>query len=101
MIGVIIAFTSAITSFCAHHAAEKFVTKNGRRDIRLVFRGYHIHHSFFGVAAVACALIFASSVYVFVLFGYGIGNIWQHKYTHNKANEPGMVFISKISNMVQ
>ena len=85
---------SGIASFFAHHAGEKFFTKNGKRNIRLVFRGYQIHHSFFGVIAILAAFISAGYT-TFALFGYGLGNIWQHKRAHNKANENGMVLITR------
>lgn len=31
---------------------------------------------------------------MFIFIGYGVGNIWQHKNTHNRINEKGLVFIT-------
>ncbi|PIR97392.1 MAG: hypothetical protein COT91_01655 [Candidatus Doudnabacteria bacterium CG10_big_fil_rev_8_21_14_0_10_41_10] len=87
---------SAVTSFYAHHFAEKFFTRNWTRNIRLIFKGYQIHHSTFGAMAIVVAVIIAGSFFAVVLFGYGLGNVWQHKKTHNKFDQKGMVFISKI-----
>lgn len=95
---VITLFTSAIVSFFGHQFAEKFLTRNRTQNIRLIVGGYQIHHSFFGMLAIAIALILAGGSLMSMLFGYGLGNIWQHKKTHNQLNEKGFVFITKIIN---
>ena len=87
---------SAAATFFAHYAAERLIAKKRKKGVRFVLRGYHIHHSFFGIVLLAAALTVAGGIYAFIMFGYGIGNLWQHKYTHNKANEPGMVFIQRL-----
>lgn len=66
--------------------------------IDLVVKGYHIHHSVWGFLAICYAIFFAGSVAMAVgAVGFGLGNLWQHKNTHNRMNERGMVFIEKIS----
>lgn len=87
-------FLTGITSFFGHHIGERFLTKKGEKKIRLVLKGYQIHHSFWGLLAILTAFI-STGLYATALFGYGIGNIWQHKRTHNKANEKGLIFITK------
>ena len=87
-------FLTGITSFFGHHLGERILTKNRKKNVRLVLKGYQIHHSFWGLIAIVTALI-STGIYTTALFGYGIGNIWQHKKTHNKANEKGMVFITR------
>ncbi|MDZ4243669.1 MAG: hypothetical protein U1C57_01035 [Candidatus Doudnabacteria bacterium] len=86
---------SSLVAFFAHHHGEKFLKR--RKNIRLILKGYHIHHSLFGAMAIFVGIIFSSGLLMFALLGYGLGNIWQHKYTHNKVNEKGMVFVSRIS----
>ena len=93
-------FLSGTTSFFGHHFGERFLTKNGKRNVDLVLKGYRIHHSTFGLLAIIGALI-STGLYAPVLFGFGIGNIWQHKKTHNKINEKGMVFITRHSKINQ
>ncbi len=88
--------TSTIISFWAHHFGERFFTGNRTKNIRLVVKGFQVHHSFWGVLVIAIATVFTGGVIMFALLGYGLGNIWQHKKTHNAINERGMVFISKI-----
>lgn len=88
---------SSLSSFWGHHFGERFLTKNKKRSVRLVIKNYHVHHSIFGVLAIIAAFIAASSFATIALFGFGLGNIWQHKRAHNKANEKGLVFISKIN----
>lgn len=89
-------FVSGMTSFFGHHFGERFLSKNRKRNVRLVLKGYQVHHSVFGLLAILAAFISAGYT-TFALFGYGLGNIWQHKRTHNKVNEKGMVFITKHS----
>ena len=86
---------SATISYLGHHFGEHFFSKRGTRNINLVFKGYQIHHSTWGALVIALAIIFASGVVASAMLGYGIGNIWQHKKTHNAAKEKGMIFISK------
>lgn len=85
---------SGTASFFAHHFSEKFFTKNGKKKVKLILKGYQIHHSAWGLLAIIGALI-STGLYATAMFGYGIGNIWQHKRSHNKANENGLVFITK------
>ena len=87
--------STTLLAFYAHHYAEKRLTRNWTRDFKLVVKGYQIHHSFFGAVAVLIGLIFTSSFVLTILLGYGLGNIWQHKKTHNRVNEKGLVFITK------
>jgi hypothetical protein len=87
---------SSFVTFYSHHFAEKFLTQNGVRNFRLILNGYHIHHSVFGLATLFVALIFLSGIMATIFVGYGIGNIWQHKYTHKRVNESGIVFITKL-----
>ena len=86
---------SSLSSFWGHHFGERFFDK--KRDKCLVIKNYHIHHSVFGILAITAAITMASSFTTLALFGFGIGNIWQHKRTHNKVNERGLVFISKVN----
>lgn len=83
---------SGVSSFFGHHFGERFFDKN--KTAKLVLKGYQIHHSFFGLIALLLAFI-SSGIYALALVGYGIGNIWHHKKTHNNVNEKGMVFITK------
>jgi len=88
---------TGVTSFFGHHFGERFLEcffTRRKKELSLVLKGYQIHHSFFGLLAILTALI-TTGIYTTALFGYGIGNIWQHKRTHNKINEKGMVFITK------
>ena len=91
----IIFISSGVTAFFAHDWTEKRLTQNGKKQIRLVVKGYQIHHSFFGMLAIFYAILVASGGLAAILIGYGLGNIWQHKVTHNRVNENGLVFISK------
>lgn len=93
-------FFSGLGSFFGHHFGERFLTKNGEKDVNLVLKGYQIHHNTFGLLAIIGALI-STGLYATVLFGFGIGNIWQHKKTHNKIGEKGMIFITKHSKISQ
>jgi len=86
---------SAVVAFYSHHYAEKYFTRNWTRNIRLVIKGYQIHHSTWGVLAMAASLVFTSGLMTLALLGYGLGNIWQHKKTHNRINEKGLVFITR------
>jgi|GEM_PF-6036188 len=88
--------TSASVSFLAHHFAERKLSKGWTKDVRLVFRNYHIHHSFFSALIIAIAFIVTGGIVTFIFIGYGIGSMWQHKFTHNQQSEKGMVFITKI-----
>ena len=83
---------SSISSFFGHHFGERFFDKN--KKAKLVLKGYQIHHSVFGLAALLLSFI-STGIYISALVGYGIGNIWHHKKTHNSVNEKGMVFITK------
>jgi hypothetical protein len=38
-----------------------------------------------------------TNVVMFIFIGYGVGNIWQHKKTHDRVNEKGLVFITRHS----
>ena len=87
---------SAFVTYFAHHYGEKFFTRNWTKKVRLIFKGYQIHHSAFGALAIVVALIISNIFATLILFGYGLGNIWQHKKTHNRFNQRGMVFISRM-----
>ena len=85
---------SMIATYFSHNYAENFL-KRKHTDPRLIFKKYQIHHSVWGIVVIVIAFIFTSSIYTFIMVGYGIGNIWQHKVAHNKVNEKGMVFITR------
>lgn len=87
---------SAAAAYLGHEVAEWFLKQRTGRKIRLVIKKHQIHHSFFGLMMILLAINFFSGVWAIILYGYGLGNIWQHKITHNRTNESGMVFISKI-----
>ena len=87
---------SMLISFLVHQWGEQYFTRRGTRPIKLVIRGYQVHHSFFGALAILLAPILASGLIVVAALGYGIGNIWQHKKTHNSVNERGFIFISRV-----
>lgn len=87
---------SAVCTFLGHHLGERYFTRGHTRKIRIVLKGYQIHHSFFGILTAAIAIIFTGGWLMFVLFGYSLGNLWQHKYTHNRLGEKGLIFLSKI-----
>ncbi len=86
---------SAIISFLAHHWGEKFVIHKRNKPFRIIIKGYQFHHSCFGVLAIFAAPILASTLIMVAMLGFGIGNLWQHKKTHNSVNEKGFIFISK------
>jgi len=87
---------SSISAYWSHHFVENFLTNNGKKSIRLIIRRRQIHHSFWGIMSIAIALLFTQGFIMLAMIGYGIGNIWQHKLTHNRLGEPGLVFISKV-----
>lgn len=87
---------STFVTFLGHHFGEWFFNRGREKRLKLVIKSFHIHHSFFGLATAAIALIFTGGWLMFVLFGYSLGNIWQHKYTHNRLGEKGLVFLSRI-----
>lgn len=96
MLPATVSITSILIAWLGHHWGEKIFTRNGRRQLKIIIKGYHVHHSCFGIVAIIGALVAASAVSAAMLVGYGIGNIWQHKHTHNRVNEKGFVFISKV-----
>lgn len=90
--------SSTLTSYLIHSFSENFLTRDGKRDIKLIFKGRQIHHSFWAVVVAVIALMFTNGHYTLAMLGYSLGNIWQHKLAHNRAGEPGLVFISRLSN---
>ena len=92
----LILLISAVLSFLGHELGEKFFSNGGRKKLKLVFKGRQIHHSFWGAVSIAIAMIFTQGAVSIAILGYGLGNIWQHKITHNRVNERGIVFISKV-----
>ena len=95
MIYAITLFSSLAISFLSHQFSENFLRRNGS-NVRLIIRNYQVHHSFWGMAFIAFALFFATGHYALAMVGYGLGNLWQHKLTHNRVNEKGLVFISRV-----
>jgi hypothetical protein len=94
---VLVLLISAAVSFFVHDFLDRNYIGLNKRNIRLVLRGYHIHHSFVGALVIACAFLFSGGGYVaFACYGYGMGNIWQHKVTHNRVKQKGMVFITRL-----
>ena len=91
----VILLISSITSYFSHHFGER-VLSGKFRDIRLKFRNYQIHHSFWGVLAIILSVIFLSGNTMVAVIGYGIGNILQHKITHNRVSEKGIVFVTRL-----
>ena len=87
---------STFIAFFAHHFVEKKLTRNWTRNLRVIIRGYQIHHSTWGAVALVMSIAFTSGLLMMAILGYAIGNIWQHKYTHNRINEPGFIFLSKF-----
>jgi hypothetical protein len=93
-----ILLTAAVAkiSYLIHDKIEKKLTRNWTRNVRLVLFKYQFHHSFFGALFIIIAIFTLSGAVSLICIGYGIGNIWQHKITHNRMNEKGMVFINKV-----
>lgn len=88
---------SAGVSFYIHDFLDKNYIGRNKRDVKLIIRGYHFHHSFFGAIVIVLSLVFSGGGYVMVICcGYGLGNIWQHKLTHNRVQEKGMIFVSRL-----
>jgi hypothetical protein len=96
MIESLVLLTSGITAFFAHNFGERYITDNGQKQVRIIVKGYQLHHSVFGALTILIAIVFLSGTWAVIFFGYGVGNIWQHKITHNRVNENGLVFISKL-----
>lgn len=84
-------------SFAGHEIGEWYATRGRTRDVRLIIKGFHIHHSFFGLLALVGGFLVFTNVVMFIFIGYGVGNIWQHKKTHDRVNEKGLVFITRHS----
>lgn len=92
-----ILIASAGLSFFIHDFLDKNYIGKHKRDVKLVVWGVHFHHSFFGALVIALALVFSFGTFATVVCcGYGVGNIWQHKITHNREKEKGMVFITRV-----
>ena len=92
-----ILFVSAGLSFFIHDYLDKNYIGKAKRDIKLILWNLHFHHSFFGALVIALALVFSGGTFLtLVCCGYGVGNIWQHKITHNREKENGMVFITRF-----
>jgi hypothetical protein len=87
---------SAGVSFYVHDFLDKNYIGKNKRDVKLIIRGYHFHHSFFGAMIIALGLLFSGGYVALVCCGYGVGNIWQHKLIHNRLQEKGMVFVSRL-----
>ncbi len=93
----LVLLASAGTAFLVHDILDKRWIGRDHANMRLIVRGYHFHHSFFGALIILIALLFTSGGLVTVICcGYGVGNIWQHKLTHNRIKEKGMVFVTKM-----
>ncbi|MGE5392502.1 MAG: hypothetical protein ACM3NH_02035 [Candidatus Saccharibacteria bacterium] len=85
----------AAATFLLHDWLERMlVRKYG--EIALVWRGYHIHHSVYGVLAICLALLIGGKALI-IGGGFGLGNLWQHKATHNRQNEKGLVLVTRDS----
>jgi hypothetical protein len=87
---------SAGVSFYVHDYLDRNFIGRNKRDLKLIIQGYHFHHSFFGALIIALGLLFSGGYVAVACCGYGVGNIWQHKLTHNRIQEKGMVFISRL-----
>lgn len=83
-------------SFYIHDYLDKNYIGRNHRDVKLIIRGWHLHHSFFGAIAIVVGAVFLGGSLSLVFVGYGLGNIWQHKLTHNRVQEKGMVFVSRV-----
>ncbi|HYC79570.1 MAG TPA: hypothetical protein VEC17_00930 [Candidatus Binatia bacterium] len=94
---ILVLLISAAVSFFVHDFLDRRYIGITKRDVKLIVKGYHFHHSFFGAVIIVLALLFTGGGYVTVICcGYGVGNIWQHKLTHNRINEKGMVFVTRF-----
>ncbi|MBX4187854.1 MAG: hypothetical protein KW793_01825 [Candidatus Doudnabacteria bacterium] len=88
---------TAASAFFVHDYLDRHYTGRRKRNIRIIIRGYHFHHSFFGVMIIALGLLFSGGGFMaFACYGYGVGNIWQHKLTHNRVRQRGMVFVTRF-----
>jgi hypothetical protein len=87
---------AALVSFSAHDLFESILGRHKHHFV-IKIRGYHLHHSFFGMLIAVVGLAYASGIIALICCGYGLGNIWQHKIAHNRVAEKGMVFITKAS----
>ena len=89
---------SIAVSFLAHDVIDRKWLGRKKRNLKLVIGKYHIHHSLFGALFILSWPLFTGPGYVMcICCGYGVGNIWQHKLTHNRVKEKGMVFITRYS----
>ena len=92
----VVTFTLSVSlSFLGHHFVENLLKRRRGGLPRFVVRGYRVHHSFFGALALVIGLAFAGSYPMLATLGYGIGNLWQHKWIHNRASEKGLVFLTR------
>ena len=89
--------TSISIAFLGHEFAERKITNHGAKQVKWIVKGRQIHHSFFGVLFIVFGIIALSGMWTVVFLGYGVGNIWHHKFTHNRVNESGLVFISRMT----
>lgn len=88
--------TSISIAFLGHEFAERKITKNGEKQVKLIVKGRQIHHSFFGIVFIIFGITALSGMWTVVFLGYGVGNIWHHKFTHNRVGENGLIFISRM-----
>jgi hypothetical protein len=94
---VLVLLLSAVVSFYVHDFLDRKWIGRKKLNLRLIVKGYHFHHSFFGALVILGALLFTGGGFVTVICcGYGVGNIFQHKLTHNRVKEKGMVFVTKF-----
>ncbi len=59
----------------------------------LIFFGYRLHHSLYGLLTIIIALIFYNSSISFLFISIGLGNITQHYFSGD-----GLMFITKEKN---
>jgi hypothetical protein len=62
-----------------------FVHRNVKKDPMINIRGFHFHHSLYGIFS----FIIATFLFNLFLFGFGAGIVWRHTY------QDGFRFIDK------
>jgi hypothetical protein len=86
-------FFGFITGYIFAYVYEKIAFRIGKKlnKTQVVFLGYKLHHSIYGLLAIIIALFFLAHIMLATfLITFGLGIIIQHYFTGD-----GMVFITK------
>jgi uncharacterized membrane protein len=81
-IGLVVGYVS--TFF--YEKIYKFVDKKIKKDPMVWFKGYHFHHSLYGIVLITLFVIFTN----FILLGSALGNVLRHT-----QDEKRLTFIDK------